>query len=497
LILHALLRAYKPLLCCLLLPLTNAAMAQDKPESFSARFAIQTPGNSPYYRVTLPIEAYAGSASGNLRDLRVFNAQGISVPHTRLAIDGEMATQTQKTPLHWFPLYGSAQTAADNNGPAPEQVFNVVVHQSKDGSLVEIHGNSPAPAGSVPGADKEGVVRGYLLDASRIASPESVRSLELDWSGAAQNFQLVELEAGNDLQHWHTLRSDIQLARLEFGGQRIERRTIELDGLRDRYLRLIWRQPANAPKLSGAVLEQSATRWQAAPIAWSAPMAPNSNERELKPGEYAYKLPVAMPISRLRIELPAGNVLLPLEVLQPSQDRRRWQSLQRGVVYRINNNGRDWSQNEITLSGNMIDEIVIRIDPRSNTLTQGPSLAYGLEPAQLIFLASGQAPFTLAVGNRQAGDVALPATTLIPGFGSGQTPDIGTATIQGAIKAAPVAASVSAPAPTVTPEPVAPQNWKKIALWGVLIAGVLGMAIMAWQLIRQMPAQDQDPNQQD
>lgn len=492
---HAFLRPLKPLLCCLLLPLGSTAMAQDKPENFSARFAIQTPGNAPYYRLTLPIEAYQGSASGNLRDLRVFNAQGMAVPHTRLAIDGEMATQTQKTGLHWFPLYANTKSSTGNDTAVPEQMLNVMVRQGKDGSLVEIHGNTPGPTGSSP-AGKEGVIRGYLLDASRINSPESVRSLELDWSGAAENFQLVELEAGNDLQHWHTLRSDIQLARLEFGGQRIERRTIELNGLRDRYLRLIWREPATAPKLSGATIEQSATRWQAAPITWSAPLAPTPSARELKPGEYAYKLPVAMPISRLRIELPAGNVLLPFEILQPSQDRRRWQSLQRGVVYRINNNGRDWSQNEITLSGNMIDEFVIRIDPRSNTLTQGPNLAYGLEPAQLIFLTSGQPPFTLAVGNRQAGDVALPPTTLIPGFGSGQTPDIGTATIQGSIKAAPVAASVSAPAAAV-PQPEAPQNWKKIALWGVLIAGVLGMAIMAWQLIRQMPTQEKDPNQQD
>ncbi|WP_018609174.1 DUF3999 domain-containing protein [Uliginosibacterium gangwonense] len=493
---YSFLRTPRILLCGLLLILPGMATAQDKPENFSARLAIQTPGNAPYYRVTLPIEAYQGSAFGDLRDLRVFNAQGIAVPHTRLAIDGEMATQTQKTTLHWFPLYAGTTTTTGNDTPQPEQAFNVVVRQDKDGSLVEIHGNirPHANTGSAP-AHKEEALRGYLLDASRIDSPESVRSLELDWSGTAANFQLVDLESSNDLQHWHTLRSDIQLARLEFGGQRIERRAIELDGLRERYLRLIWREPATAPSLSNATLEQSATRWQAAPIAWSAPVVPSHTARELKPGEYAYKLPVAMPINRLRIELPAGNVLLPMEVLQPSQDRRRWQSLQRGVVYRINNSGRDWSQNEITLSGGMIDEFVIRIDPRSNTLTQGPKLAYGLEPAQLIFLASGQAPFTLAVGNRQAGDVALPATTLIPGFGSGKTPDIGAASIQGTIVIASAPQqSVSAPAQPLADKP---ENWKKMALWGVLIAGVLGMAIMAWQLIRQMPAQGKGPNQQD
>lgn len=242
--------------------------------------------------------------------------------------------------------------------------------------------------------------------------------------------------------------------------------------------------------------EPGATHWQAAPIAWSAPLTPTQTRYALKPGEYAYKLPVAMPITRLRIELPAGNVLLPLEVLRPSPDRRSWQSLQRAVVYRINNDGREWSQNEISLSGGMVDEFVIHIDPRSNTLTQGLRLVYGLEPAQLIFLASGQAPFTLAVGNSLAGDVALPASTLIPGFGSGTVPEIGTASIQENVEIIPFASSQSAGVAAAMPTSSS-QDWKKFALWGVLIAGVLGMVLMAWQLIKQMQSQNNRPDQQD
>ena len=99
------------------------------------------------------------------------------------------------------------------------------------------------------------------------------------------------------------------------------------------------------------------------------------------------------------------------------------------------------------------------------------------------------------MGNRQAQDAALPAMTLIPGFGSQQVPEIGLATLKTGVQLGADPTATAPAASGIQPLPTEPRNWKKIILWSVLIAGVLGMALMAWQLLRQMNAGDKTPDQ--
>ena len=453
-------------------------LAQEQPDQFSTRLPIITEAAMPYYRLNLPIQAYQSSVHGDLRDLRVFNATGQSVPYALLAATGSTEESIQRQKLVWYPLY--APSSAQQINTADDSELKIVVKQAGDGTLVEInnkHANSAKPgtkAGATP-------LRGYVLDASTIKERQTVKALELDWEKSGGDFQLLDLETSDDLQHWHNLAANVQLARLDYNGAKIENRRIDLRGFSDRYLRLVWREPVTAPKLTSAELVMSSSHYQNAPLAWSSSIA-GTSDSDLKPGEYRFRLAQPLPLARLRVDLPPGNQLLPLEVLTPGRDRRHWHTLTNSVAYRINSKGHEWSNTEIILSGYPLQEFVLRIDPRLNPLTQNPQLAYALQPAQIIFLASGTAPYTLAVGHKEAKAVALPATTLIPGFGKPSSPDISDASI--AINTMQVVSTGSAQAVTSTQD--MQYNWKKIALWSVLILGVIGMAGMAWQLVRQM-----------
>lgn len=464
-----------PFLVALAALASLTAAAQDKPGDFAVRLPIVTTTASPYYRATVPLQAYLSSARGDLRDMRVFNAAGQPAPYALLAASGSAEERTQRQTLRWFPL--RAPTVAGANAAGDDSALKVVVTQAGNGTLVEVdsrRATSAARAGSA-----ETAVRGYVLDASQVADRQSTRALEIDWDKAGGDFQLIDVESSDDLRHWAPLATGVQLARLDFNGSRIENRRVELPGFRDRYLRLIWRQPAQAPVLTGAELEQSQSRFHGAPLAWSAPIAADAAEAGLKPGEYHFHFDRPLPLARLRIELPAGNQLLPVEILAPGRDRRFWRRLADGVAYRITSKGREWSNTEILLSGSPLQALVLRVDPRTNP-TQPPSIAYALQPAQVVFLASGEAPYSLAVGNAEARDAALAAETLIPGFGHAGSPEIADARID--------VAGTPAAAPAAT-TPVAAQTgygWKKIALWSVLVLGVAGMAAMAWQLLRQM-----------
>jgi hypothetical protein len=452
------------------------ALAQEKPESFSTRLPIATETAMPYYRLSVPLRAYLASAHGDLRDLRVFNAAGQPVPYALLAASGSTEESVQRHELHWFPLHASAA----HNRADDDSALSVVVKQAGDGTLVEINSKRGA-SGTAPKPDTA-PLRGYVLDASRITDRQAVRALDIDWEKAGGDFQLLDVESSDDMQHWNSLATGVQLARLDYNGARIENRRIDLHGFRDRYLRLIWREPAAAPALTRVEIEQSSSSYQSAPLAWSAPMPASASDTDLKPGEYRFHLAQPLPVARLRLELPAGNQLLPIEVLSPGRERRHWRSLASTVAYRIKSKGREWTNTEIALAGYPIQDFVLRVDPRLNPLAQGPQLAFALQPAQILFLASGEPPYTLAMGNKEAKDAALAPATLVPGFGNPNSPEIANATIADSDAQPSPVANTQGTAPPTAADP----DWKRITLWSVLVLGVLGMAAMAWQLLRQM-----------
>lgn len=476
--------AFKHLASCFVALFSLGTMAQEKPAQFATHLPIHTDATAPYYRLSVPLAAYLASAQGDLRDLRVFNAAGQPVPYARLAASGSTEEQVKKQSLRWFPLHAreDAQTATLYD----DRALHLTLRQGPDGTLVQI--NTRSGSSGKPAAQQGGTrLSGYVLDASQISDRQAVRALDLDWNKAGGDFQLIDVESSDDLQHWQRLASNVQLARLDYNGARIENRRIELAGFRDRYLRLLWREPAAAPQLASAELEQSSSRYLAAPLAWSAPIAASQGGSDLKPGEYRFRLAHPLPLTKLRITLPPGNQLLPVEILSPGRERRYWNSLASTVVYRITNKGREWSNSEIPLPGYALQEFVLRVDPRLNPLAEGPQLSFAVQPAQLVFLASGAGPYALAVGNKEAKDAALPAATLVPGFGKPDSPEIVSASVleDAAKSGAQSASSGSSPA-TAQAASGDERDWKKIALWGVLVLGVLGMVAMAWQLLRQM-----------
>lgn len=480
--------------------LSPAALAQQKPEDFAVTLPIVTETTAPYYRLTIPIEAYLQSARGDLYDLRIFNSGGQIVPHARLAASGRTEESRRRTPLRWFPILTPTEET-----PPKDDKLDVVVRQNGDGTLVEVKRQSASPASS---GVKSSAVRGYILDASQIAERASIRHLELDWPKGAGDFHLIDIESSDDLRHWDALRRNVQVARLEYNGAHIENRRIDLSGFQERYLRLIWREPAKAPPLTNAEIEQTASRYENAPLAWSAPMTLTRVAGQSS-SEYNLRLPRSLPVSKLRIELPSGNVLLPLSVLHAGEESRQHrhlnvndlrhlgrphsgpakQALQRiasTVAYRIVDKKLEWTHNEISLDGSPRQTLILQLDPRSSPAPETLAVSFAVAPDQLIFLAGGNPPYTLKIGNTKADDSALAPGTLVPGFGSKDGLQIADARVQ--IEALPPATSKPGETSKVAMPSLPPEetNWKKYALWSVLLAGVLGMVLMATQLLRQI-----------
>lgn len=457
-----------------LLAAPAAAQNASPPASFAQRSAIQLGGSGPFHQVVLPIAVYEGSQLPELADLRVFNGQGEVLPYSLLRSESPSESRLSETSVPFFPLLQPAQQQAEVND------ISVTVRQNKDGTLVAVR--KSANAGK-PGKGRRGIV----IDASKLRG--SIRSLRLQVGASPVPFHPYTIESSADLQHWRLLKGDAQLVRLEHGGQRVDSSTAEWDGETDPYLRLLWADPQQAPEIKKVLLGSVETTFKSPPRIWSGPL----NAVTVQPDVYEYRLPGQMPLERLRINLPQLNTLAPLDIqrevlLTSGRHRPRqksyWETLAHTVAYRLQAPSGEVRSADLSLSGNVESHLRLAVDARGGSLgSVPPSLQVGFVPQVLVFLARGKGPFTLAWGANDLAPVALPVSTLVPGYAGPDKLAASVATLgpiepgrQAGVNTGKGAAQTASPA----------KMSSKWILWSVLLVGLLALGSMAWALTRQM-----------
>lgn len=442
--------------------LAPLASAQEALADFHSQVPLTLSGEGPWYRLELPMALHFAAQFADLRDARVFNAQGQAQAYALTLGRAEEREKIQQTAVKWFPLRGPKN--------ATGEAADIRVQRNSSGTLVEV----TAPSNAAPAEEQ---LRGWLLDASAIAAP--LEQLQLNWSGDAEGFQRFSIEASDDLQHWQSW-GEGQIARLSFADEQLEQRSIRLPGERARYLRLLWLAPQQAPALTAAQLFSRASDSLPAPMAWSAILAPDS----FKVGEYMWNLPLALPLERFKIDLPQSNTLAPVQLYGRRDGKVQWQLLNSGLLYRLPQTGKpgvESRQEVIELYGTPVQQLKLVVDQRGGGLgTEAPQLQVGMRATELVFLARGTPPYTLALGNPGAKAANLSLTTLIPGFEPARLSKLGLATVSREVTTPGSPAAVA----SVATGP----DWKRIGLWAVLLLGVGMLVLMALSLLRAAPA---------
>lgn len=441
------------------------AQNQITSQSFAWHTRIETDGSGPFYQAVLPLSVYQGVQRGDLGDVRVFNAAGEVVPHAWLQTRPTAVSEIAESAVTVFPLQSSATAAGQ---------FSVDVHRNGDDTLVAVRQAEPTVKTSPAGA---------VIDISKLN--RQVHLLRLMLAPSAQPFHHFSLDTSDDLQNWRSLVGDAQIVRLERDGQRIENNRIEWNGESGKYLRILWRDPQQAPEISSATVGVTHTAVNPAPMLWSASLLPVTIRKDL----YEYRLPGRLPLEQLRIELDQPNTLVPIELqrYQPGYGRQReqgrWDPLATTIAYRLASPQGEERSPALQLNLPAEDRLRLQVDSRSGGVgATAPRLQVGFTPQILVFLARGNGPFTLGWGAPQVASSALPIATLVPAFDNDKK----------------LAAAVARIAPieiaNVPLAAVAATGVKsKGVLWAVLLAGVAILGGMAWMLIRQMKTAPPSP----
>jgi hypothetical protein len=371
-----------------------------------------------------------------------------------IAFAGDPDLQREVLPLADLPLFPVSSLAPVASGRGSE-----VTVRTQDGTLVSIRGKASAATTARAVA--------YLLDASAVAEP--MKALVFDWeAGPGTEVVRIRIESSDDLRGWNTLAS-APLVRVENAGRVLAQPRVEFTSRKAKYLRLTWDAPGFV--LKGVRAERESKSQPPPRLVRTASASPGAKE-----GEFVYDLGARLPVEAFRLVPADANDVMSAAVLARNDEKEPWRPVAWAPFYRLQHEGIEQQSPPLEIGRLPARYWMARLAPGSAG-ARAPQLEYRWRNAQVVFVARGEGPFSLAFGNPQATPAALPLATLIPGYERG---------IEARLPEAKVGAVVQGPPPSRWERIVGEAEPRRVALWVVLLAGVATLGVMAWRLSRQM-----------
>lgn len=460
-------------------------LAADTPDAANAKsYAIRIPvtaaPDAPLQRLLLPAEALVRLQSAGYADLRLFNAAGQPVPMALAQVPTINSTEEQKVKLTAYPILGSAMAAG-----AGLEGLSLRIEERQGRRVVQLN----TGGGTTTGGQQK--VLGALLDARAVSVPAVRLTLDADLPvGQPVTFNV---QASKDLKSWRPVadtvlfRADATAPSASLGDSSL---ALSMAELKDHYLRITWGDAAVTLRGATLVTSRSTATRERINATMAAPAMAG-------PRELSFALPFATPVAALKITPKDSNVLVPLRVLGRNDRNQPWSLLATAVVYRLTTAGKEQVSGPVELQGASVREVKIEADAKTPGFASAPDIVLQFEPAQLVFLASGQGPFTLAAGLAGPAGAAgafLPMASLIPGYKASQENALPLAKAD-VSKAEATGGSAGVAGPLVAAQ--APGDGiptRTLVLWGILLLGALALGAMAWVLMkqtRQPPVQGQ------
>ena len=182
------------------------------------------------------------------------------------------------------------------------------------------------------------------------------------------------------------------------------------------------------------------------------------------------------------------NSLVPVRILGRNDTSQPWRTLASTVVYRLQgaNGAGETTNPAVPLGGATVRWL--RVEATHGMQLAPGALRAGVEfaPLQVVFVASGAAPFQLAAGRAGTDAAALPAAML-----AGSLP-VKLAELPEARIGAVQQRDTAAAGAFASVFPQGPAG-RSLLLWAVLGGGVLLLGGVAWTLLRQLKANETPP----
>lgn len=471
--------------------------AADQPQAYALRLPLTLAPGASLQRLALPAQVLIKLQTPSYSDLRIFNAQGQPVAMALARAQPSLTTRQQRT-LMAYPVLGPATAAGlDGLSLRIEERQGQRIVQINTGGAASVNGtNGISGISGISGSNNAASpatpaqLLGALLDARAVSEPLVALALQADLPEAQP--VTFTVQASRDLSHWRPLG---QTVLFRAGDTRLGESDMALDfaDIKDHYLRITWTGAAGQPveaAVRGATLTTSSRSASRPPV--EAALAPPALTDA---HTLSFSLPFATPLTALRITPPGSDVLIPLRVLGRNERSQPWVPLASSVLFRLQTAGGVQTSGPVALPGLAFRELQLKADAKTPGFGAPPAISLQFEPVQIVFLASGSGPFVLAAGRAGTAGAYLPMASLMPDYRIGQENTLPLAQVdlagQPGAAGAPdqpglgTAPSQSEPLVVAAPGTGDGLPLRSWVLWGVLLLGVLALALMAGVLFRQ------------
>ena len=201
--------------------------------------------------------------------------------------------------------------------------------------------------------------------------------------------------------------------------------------------------------------------------------------RTTAPQQFEFDAGAALPVDTVSIEFAERNTVATLELSSRATPDQPWELRFRGTAFTLALGPVSERTDPLNLDPRAHRYWRVNVDTAGGGAGRGwPALRLAWHTHRLKFVARGQGPFVLAMGNTRIGPPARSVTELFDViWHSSSGIALGHAIFDGpVIKVNPKYLS----------PPPAQIDWRRVVLWGVLGASVLGMGWLALSLLQQL-----------
>lgn len=440
---------------CLLVTALAAATPPSR-NDYAKGLSVEATYSQPMIETLLPDDVYRTVTRNDLGDLRVFNAEGIPVPHAFCAAPDSTVPEVAEQQLRVFVLRGREQVYTGSSRVAVE---------TPAGTRVDVQESAPPAAAVVSGLV-------HIIDARGATEP--LRAIRFDWHSSDGVSEVkVRIEASDDLDQWRVIVPTSTLLIARQGGQELRRERIELPRREYQYLR-VQRVDGGPPlAINGVIAERVGAAEEIEPV-WFNARRLESKEADV----LLFDAEHVAPVSYARLRLPQENSSISVSLQSRSDEEFPWRSRWSGESYVIvaDTARRESPPARFEPTPDRYWRVQILKDPQ---VYQGSLLELGYRPTRLRFLAQGPGPFTVAFGSRRA-EISRPAVCddLLSDVSAADRERMVEVGYPGQIL--PLGGDEALkPVPKKTPLRV-------VVLWGVLVVGVALLVGMALSLLKRV-----------
>jgi Protein of unknown function (DUF3999) len=453
----------KIILIILFIYVANVSAAENQPllHEYARGFELITEQQSAIYKIALPETVYKTVTKKDLSDIRIFNQHNEPVPHVIKQTKSKTATKTGSLELPYFPLPDEYINTANST-------LDITI--SSEGKVVRIQSEDS-------GSDLlQETVKHYLIDTSHINA--SIDSIDFKLSGLESGYaKAFRLDYSNDLNQWLTLVDHATITELKYGQYDLKNTRVNLPNKRFKYLRFTWLDDVGQLTIT-STKANFRKQYRSDELYWTTPKLLNKN---LEEATYEFDTGGIFNIEQINIELPEDNTLIDVIIESRTDDNLPWKKRFNGIFYKLYFEELELTGRPVTVSSTKDRYWQIRFQSTDGIGNIEPVLKYAWRPNYLYFLARGNAPYVLAFGN---------ANININNHKSSRLMNILNQDVSnGMVGLAKIGEEIVLKGDTaLIVHKTLP--WQRIALWAILIIGVIVIATMVIRLARNMGKTD-------